>query len=117
MEKYICKVLPTKECNEDFAPDKDMQDGIEVDGFILIGFRDGKPHFESIMGVNTTTISKWIRQQGPGGKHILAASEIARGEIRAAEILDENQRDQGVTLTGKTLPISLEDMRKILGKE
>ena len=114
MSKYICKVLPTKECNEDFAPDRDMQDGIEVDGFVLIGFRDGKPHFESIMGVNTTLISKWIRQQGPGGKHILAASEIARGEIRAAEILDE---DQGVTLTGKTLPISAEQIRKILGKD
>ena len=115
MSKYICKVLPTKECNEDFAPDRDMKDGIEVDGFILVGFKDGKPHFESMMGVNTTQISKWIRQQGPGGKHILAACEIARGEIRAEEILRET--DQGVTLTGTTLPISAADIRKILGKD
>ena len=115
MSKHICKVLPTKECNEDFAPDRDMRDGIEVDGFVLIGFKDGKPYFESIMGVNTTLISEWIRKQGPGGKHILAASEIARGEIRAAEIL--RGTDQGVTLTGKTLPLSASDIRKILGKD
>ena len=115
MSKYICKVLPTKECNEDFAPERDMRDGIKVDGFILIGFKDGKPYFESIMGANTTMISKWIRQQSPGAKHILAASEIARGEIRAEEILRET--DQGVSLTGTTLPISAADIRKILGKE
>lgn len=115
MSKYICKVLPTKECNEDFAPDRDMKDGIEVDGFVLIGFKDGKPHFESMMGVNTEQLSNWIRRQGPGGKHILAACEIARGEIRAEEILRET--DQGVSLTGKTLPISAADIRKILGKD
>ena len=37
MSKYICKVLPTEECNEDFAPDRDMKDGIEVDIRKILG--------------------------------------------------------------------------------
>ena len=113
MGKYICKVLPTEECNKDFAPDSDMREGIETDGFILIGFRNGKPYFESMMGVTIKNISDWIRRQGPGGKKILAASMNAQGEIRAAEILKED--DEGVYLTGH-LDISEETIRKLFGK-
>lgn len=114
MGKYICKVLPTGKCNEDFAPDKDMIEGIEVDGFILIGFKDRKPMFESMMGVSINDISKWIRSQGPGSKKLRAACAIAEGEIRALEITED---DHGVTLTGTTVPLSAEQIRKILGKD
>lgn len=116
MGKYICKVLPAKECNEDFAPDRDMIEGVEVDGFMLIGWRDRKPYFESMMGISIEDLKKWIWQRGPGAKKVRAASAMAEGEIRAAEIL-EDDKDQGVTLTGTTLPISMEQIRKILGKD
>lgn len=113
MRKYICKVLPTEECNKDFAPGSELEDGIEVDGFILIGFKGGKACFESMMGISVSDMSDWIRRNGPGGKKIRAACAIAEGEIRAKEITEE---DEGVTLTGTTLPISMETIRKILGK-
>ena len=61
MGKYICKVLPTEKCNEDFFPDEDLQEGVEVDGYVLIGFKDGKASFETIMGISMDKISEWIR--------------------------------------------------------
>lgn len=114
MRKYICKVLPTEDCNRDFAPGRELEEGIEVDGFVLIGFEDGKACFESMMGINISNMSDWIRRNGPGGKKIRAACAIAEGEIRAKEILEE---DEGFQLTGTTLPISAEMIRKILGKD
>jgi hypothetical protein len=117
MGKYICKVLPTEECNEDFAPDRDMIEGVEVDGFMLICWRDRKPYVESMMGISVADLKKWICQKGPGAQKVRAAGAIAEGEIRAMEILDEQNGDKSVTLTGKTLPISMEQIRKVLGKD
>ena len=117
MGNYICKVLPAEECNEDFAPDRDMIEGVEVDGFMLIGWRDKKPYFESMMGVSIEDLKKWIWRKGPGAQKVRAASAAAEGEIRAAEIIDEENGNKGVTLTGTTLPISMEQIRKILGKD
>lgn len=113
--KYICKVLPTETCNEDFAPDTDMVNGIDVDGFILIGFRDKKPWFESIMGISIDEISKWIRRDGPGAKKIRAACAIAEGEIRAKEITEKDEG--GFMLTGNSMPLSAKMIRKILGQD
>lgn len=117
MSKYICKVLPTEECNEDFAPDRDMIEGVEVDGFMLIGWRDKQPYFESIMGVSIGDLKKWIRRKGTGAQKVRAACAMAEGEIRAVEIVDEENGDEGLTLTGTTMPISAEQIRKILGKD
>ena len=117
MGKYICKVLPAEECNEDFAPDRDMIEGVEVDGFMLIGWREREPYFESMMGISIEDLKKWIRKRGPGAQKVRAASAMAEGEIRAMEITDEeDDKNKGVTLTGTTLPISMEQIRKILGK-
>lgn len=116
MGKYICKILPTEKCNEDFFPDEDLRDGVEVDGYMLIGFKDGKPSFETIMGISIDNISKWIRNQSKGGKLISAACAIAEGEIRAKEILEEDE-DQGVTMTFPTVPLDAKTIRKILGRE
>lgn len=116
MGKYICKVLPTEECNEDFTPDEDLRKGVEVDGYMLIGFKDGKASFETIMGISVDIISKWIRKQNKGGKLIRAACAIAEGEIRAKEILEEDE-DQGVTMTFPTVPLDAKTIRKILGQE
>ena len=116
MGKYICKVLPTEKCNEDFAPDADLREGIEVDGVVLIGFKDGKVLFEAIMGISMEKISKWIRNQSKGGKLIRAACAIAEGEIRAKEMLEEDE-DQGMTLSFPSVPLDAKTIRKILGQE
>ena len=38
-------------------------------------------------------------------------------KVLPAEIVNEDKCDQGVTLTGTTLPLSAELIRKILGKD
>ena len=116
MGKYICKVLPTEKCNGDFTPDADLREGVEVDGFVLIGFKDGKASFETIMGISVGKISKWISKQSKGGKLIRVACTIAEGEIRAREILEEDE-DQGETLSFPSVTLDAKTIRKILGQE
>ena len=114
MGKYICKVLPTEKCNEDFAPDADLREGVEVDGFVLIGFKDGKASFETIMGTSLDCISKWIMNQSKGGKLIRAACKIAEGEILAKEIMEDNE-DFEVKMTSPKIPLDAKTIRKIFG--
>lgn len=117
-KKYVITVQPGDSCNPEFAPDKEMMEGIEVDGFVLIGFKDRKPCFESIMGISTSDMSKWVRGKERGAQLMRAACAIAEGEIRAKEILEEDKKDKdgGVTITGTLPSLSDELLRKILGK-
>ena len=114
MDKYICKVLPTEECNEDFAPDKEMQDGVEVDGFMLVGFRKGKPYFSSMMGISVQSLADWLRKDDRGAANIRAACMIAEGERKAKEILEEAE-DRGPEISG-TLQLDREKASEILRK-
>ena len=114
--KYIVNVLPGEECNPEFAPDQEMAEGIAVDGFVLIGFKGRKPCFESMMGVSTADLSRWLRGQERGAMLIRAACAIAEGEIRAKEILEKQEEGGGITITGSLPKISDDILRKILGK-
>ena len=117
-KKYVITVQPGEDCNPEFAPEKEMLEGIKVDGFVLIGFKDRKPHFESIMGVSVKDVSKWICGRERGVQIMRVACAIAEGEIRAMEIQEEKKgQDEGVTITGTLPSLSNELLRKLLGKD
>lgn len=114
--RYIIKVLPTEECNPDFAPDGEMTEGIEADGFALIGFKNEKPLFESMMGVTVKQLSDWIVKREKGAQVMRQACAIAEGEIRAEEISEE-KGDRGTvigSLNCDTKELTKELIRKIL---
>ena len=116
MPKYIITILSGEDCNPEYAPDKEMEN-MDVDGFFLVGFRNRKPLFESMMGITVSDLGKWIRKRGPGAQKIRAACAIANGEITAEEILEEDEDGPVIgTLTG-TAEISADMIRKILGRD
>lgn len=116
MSKYIVTVKPGEECNPEYAPDKDLQEGMGIDGYILIGFKNEKPYLESMMGVSVSHISKWIRRKTQGANNIRKACAIAEGELKAMEI-DEEEHAGEITLEAKGPTLNREMIERIFGRK
>lgn len=116
MSKYTIKVIPEKECNPDFYPEEDLQEGLEADEYVIIGFKDRKPAFEVINGLTVRDLADWIRRKERAGQVIRMACAVAEGEIRAMEIGNEDKRDT-VTLTGTMPELSRDMIRKLFGRD
>ena len=86
MSKYIIKVQPA-ECNPDFAPDKQLENGIETDGFLMMTMKDEKPHAVIISGMTIDAIARMLAgDETEAGSAIWQAIAIAEGLKRACEI-------------------------------
>ena len=83
MSKYIIKAGAGEECNPEYAPDRELGEGIGCDGFMIVTFCDGKPKVETMMGFSVEDLSNWIRRRSKGGQIIRQACAIAEGQIRA----------------------------------
>ena len=118
MSKYVISVQAGEDCNPEFGPDKEMMDGLECDGFFMVGFKNGQPCFESMMGTTVNVLSKWIKTRNEGAQYIREACAIAEGEIRALEISNEIEKENGnaVTITGTMPGWSADMIRRIFGK-
>lgn len=92
MASYRIIVLPTEECNPEYAPEKDLQEGIEVDGFAIVTQREETPYSEGLMAMSVDMLSKWMRKKSQAGNIFRAAAGKADADIRAVEILKENER-------------------------
>ncbi len=115
MAKYMISIIAGEECNPEYAPDKEMEN-MGMDGFFVVGFKNQKPFFESMMGCSISDLSKWIMNRNQGAQKIRAACAIANGEIAAEKILEEN----GVQVSGPligTAVVSKDMIRKILGRD
>ncbi len=91
MSKYIIKAGAGEECNPEFAPDRELGEGIGCDGFMIVTFCDGKPEVETMMGFSVADLSNWIQRRSKGGQIIRQACAIAEGQIRALEISEEEK--------------------------
>ena len=69
MSKYVISVQAGEDCNPEFGPDKEMMDGLECDGFFMVGFKNGQPCFESMMGTTVNVLSKWIKTRNEGAQY------------------------------------------------
>lgn len=110
MSKYIIKARAGEECNPEFAPDRELGEGIGCDGFMIVAFSDGKPKFETMMGFSVADLSNWIRRRGKGGQIIRQACAIAEGQIRAMEISEEEKE-------GPTIGEARFELNKALTKD
>ena len=122
MSRYIIRAEAGDECNPDFSPDSDLAEGFGCDGFMIVAFKDGKPAMETMMGVSTEVIKKWIRTKSAGAQIIRQACAMAEGELRAAEIYEEDHKEPDLgSISLKTdqeiTKITEEMMRKILGRD
>jgi hypothetical protein len=91
MANYRIIVLPTEECNPEYAPEKDLQEGFEADGFLIMTQRDEEPESDALMNLNVDMIKKWLRNRKKVGNIVRAAAGMADAEIKAVELLKENE--------------------------
>ena len=91
MDNYRIIVLPTEECNPEYAPDKDLQEGFEADGFLIMTQREDEPDSDVLMNLSVDTIRNWIKQRKKVGNIVRAAAGMADADIKALKILKENE--------------------------
>ena len=93
MGKYIIKAIQTEECNEDYAPDKEMTEGMECDAYLVLGMTGGKVRFESLMGISVDNLKDYLMgaNKFDGASVIMQAAQIAEGYIRALEIFEQHK--------------------------
>ena len=109
MGKYLIKTLPTDECNEEFAPDKCMQDGEECDGYMLIMFEDNEPSATIMQQISVKNIKDLLTCDCKVATAIRQACAIAEGEIKAVEIQREMKRKDDFINVARRLGIAPQD--------
>lgn len=95
MSKYIIKaqVSPTGECNPEFAPGKELADGIEADGFLIMTMKDDRPYAATMYGLTTLDLARVLaNERSEAGSVIWEAIAIAEGLIKAKEIHMESRK-------------------------
>ena len=94
MNKYIVKAdMQAGGGNPEYAPDRQLRDGLECDGFLLMTMRGGRPGAVVIMGVTTLDLARMLADgSNDGGSTIHQAIAIADGLRKAAEIEKEYKK-------------------------
>ena len=95
MSKYIIKaqVSPTGECNPEFAPEKELADGIQADGFLIMTMVDDLPGVTSVYNLTTMELARVLAsERNEAGSVIWEAIAIAEGLIKAKEIHMESRK-------------------------
>ena len=93
MSRYIIKAeLNPHGGNPEYAPDKELQDGIEADGFALLTFKDDNPHCIVVHGVTTLDLAKMFANGKESTSIIWQAIAIAEGLNKAAEIAESSEK-------------------------
>lgn len=87
MSKYKITIEGTRNNNPEYDPDEVLKRGMDVDGFLLLTFKDGDPHSTSLMGCTTLEIARSIAgDKSEAGSIIRQAFAIAEGIMKAEEI-------------------------------
>ena len=95
MYRYTIKVEAGEGCNKEFGPDEELREGVNVDGFVLLGLRNGKPGVVVLYGVTTYELATMIgADTSEGGSVIRQAAAIAEGIRKAKEIKQADDRDR-----------------------
>ena len=91
--KYMVRV---ESSNPDFQTDKDMQNGIEADGYLLVLFdKEGNPIVEALNAVSTFSIARYLAADAGRVSNILRqAGAIADGLLEAREIEKKSRREK-----------------------
>ena len=95
MSKYIIKteLNPMGGGNPEYAPGKELRDGIEVDGFAILTFKDDMPHCIAVHDMTVMDLARmFASKKDEGGSIIWQAIAIAEGLEKADRIREEAQK-------------------------
>jgi len=95
MSEYTIKVEMNAGGNPEYAPQKEMREGIEADGFLLIAMKDGRPAYTVIHHMTTLEIAHAIASNpSEGGSVIRQAIAIAEGLEKAMKIAEAERKSR-----------------------
>ena len=86
MANLLFKLIPTAECNEEYTPDKQLQEGVECDGALVVMFEDGKPSVSIMHGTTVAQISDFLQMDASVALMVRQACAIAEGYKKADEL-------------------------------
>ena len=96
-EKMIIKVLPAEGSNPEFAPEKELQEGIECYGFVLMTFDQDHDIETAIMNnVSIMNVCDAVRENlhDEAISSLRQALVIAEGQIRAISMERESKANR-----------------------
>ena len=94
MSKYKITIEGTRNNNPEYDPDESLKRGMDVDGFLLLTFKNGNPHSTSLMGCTTLEIARlFAGDKSEAGSVIRQAMAIAEGILKAEEIKKTEDRN------------------------
>ena len=88
---YIIRV---ESSSPEFETDSEMQEGIQADGFFLVGIRDGKPAVECMEGMTTMDLACFFTTDTELCSVLRQAAAIGEGIRNAAVIKKEAEEQQ-----------------------
>ena len=95
MSRYRITVNSTGNGNPEFDPDEKLRNGMDVDGFMLLTFRNGEPHGQILMGVSVYELARGLAiGNTEADSAIRQATVIAEGLRKAEEIEKQDRRDR-----------------------
>ena len=104
MEKYKITIRNNGDINPEFDLDKDLKAGIDVDGFLLLTFRNGEPYATSLMSCTTFEVARAIADDmSEGGSAIRQAAAIAEGLQKAKEIYKKDNMNSAAKALAEML--------------
>ena len=89
---YVVKVTPGENCNEEWTPEEELVDGIEVDGFILIAKRGNDIAAEEIYQMSLMDVATILANNTELSSFLRQAFAIAEGFRKADEIKKTDER-------------------------
>lgn len=85
---YEIKVLPRLGMPEEWRPEREVINGIECDGYVILTFKDGEPFVSCVNRVSKAQMEKAFLHGGRGLKYLMAAAVIADAKIRMDGMLE-----------------------------
>lgn len=105
-EKMIIKVLPAEGSNPEFAPDPELQKGVECYGYVLMTFNE-EHEMETALTVNLSmkniTDAIILSSNEDATSMLRQAFVIAEGFVKAAKIKQDYERENMVCRIKKVL--------------
>ena len=93
--KFVITVKPGNDATTEYMTnEKFSKDGIECDGYLLVGFKDGSAKFGSLMNLTLEEIMEYLRDDSDIGGNIMQAAMIANGYHGAFAIQERCKREK-----------------------
>ncbi len=105
-EKMIIRVLPAEGSNPEFAPDPELQKGIECHGYVLMAFdkdHDLETALVTNLSIKNITDAVISNCNEDAISTIRQAMAIAEGFVKAAKMQEDRMRD-----------VAMKHMKKVL---